>query len=142
MQIVKEGGYIRSHEMTSHVKSGGEISVLYSSEQIEYDGEPHVLGTFINVTESKRAEQELRESEQKFSIIYDNAPFAGVLSKLPDGVIINVNEEFERVFGYSKQEAVGRTSLELGIHPDAEARADITAELQRQGSVHDLELTL
>jgi PAS domain S-box-containing protein len=142
MQIVKEGGYIRSHEMTSHVKSGGEISVLYSSEQIEYDGEPHVLGTFINVTESKRAEQELRESEQKFSIIYDNAPFAGVLSKLPDGVIINVNEEFERVFGYSKQEAVGRTSLELGIHPDAEARARITAELQRQGSVHDLELTL
>jgi len=142
MQIVKEEGYIRNREMISRIKSGGEISVLYSSEQIEYDGDPHILGTFIDITESKRAEQELRESEQKFSIIYDKAPFAGVLSKLPDGVIINVNEEFERVFGYSKQEVIGKTSLELGIHPDSEGRARITAELQRQGSVHDLELTL
>src|SRR5204862_656204 len=117
MQVLKEEGSIHNLEMKSRRKSGEEISVLYSSEQIDYEGEPHVLGTSIDITERKRAEQELRESEQKFSIIYDKAPFAGVLSKLPDGVIININEEFEKVFGYSKQEATGKTSLELGINP-------------------------
>jgi len=142
MLAVKEEGYIRNLEMKSRMKSGKEISLLYSSEQIENEGEPHVLATFIDITERKRAEQELRESEQKFSVIYDKAPFAGVLSELPDGVIINVNEEFERAFGYSKQEAIGKTSLELGINPDQQGRARITAELQRQGSVHDLELNL
>jgi PAS domain S-box-containing protein len=130
MQIVKEEGYIRNHEMISQTKSEGEISVLYSSEQIEYDGESHVLGTFIDVTESKRAEQELRESEQKFSVIYDKAPFAGVLSKLPDGVIINVNEEFERVFGYSKQEAVGKTSLDGARYQRPQAGRGAATETQ------------
>ena len=65
MQIVKEEGHIRNHEMISHIKSGGEISVLYSSEQIEYDGEPHILGTFIDITESKRAEESLRKLNEE-----------------------------------------------------------------------------
>ena len=65
VQIVKEESHIRNREMISHIKSGGEISVLYSSEQIEYDGDPHILGTFIDITESKRAEESLRKLNEE-----------------------------------------------------------------------------
>lgn len=92
--------------------------------------------------ERKRAEVELRESEQKFSVIYDKTPFAAVLSSLPNGVFVNVNEAFEKVFGYTKQEMVGKTSLDVGLNPNVEQRAHIRAELQARGSVHDLELKL
>src|SRR6185369_1237377 len=58
------------------------------------------------------------------------------------GVIINVNEAFERVFGFTKGEAIGKTSLHLGINPNAEDRTRITAQLQSEGHIHDLELRL
>ncbi len=95
-----------------------------------------------DITQRKQTEEALQESEQRFTIIYNKVPFASVLSRPHDGVILDVNEAFERVFGYSKKEAVGKTSLELGINPDSEGRARIIAELQARGSAHDLELKL
>ncbi len=94
------------------------------------------------IAERTQVEQALRESEQKFSILFEKAAFAASLSRLPDGVIADVNEAFERAFGYAKQEAVGKTSLELGINPDSEGRARILAALKEQGSVRNQELTL
>jgi len=100
------------------------------------------VATVVDITEPKQAEQALRESEQKFSILFEKAAFAIALSRLSDGVLVNVNEAFERVFGYTKQEALGKTSLELGINPDSESRARILAALKEHGSMSNLELTL
>jgi PAS domain S-box-containing protein len=87
-------------------------------------------------------ERELRQSEEKFALTFEKAPFAATLSTQPGGVLVDVNEAFVRTFGYSREEAVGKTTLELGIHTDAEGRARITAELRGRGSVRNLELTL
>jgi PAS domain S-box-containing protein len=102
----------------------------------------HRVVTAVDITEPKQAEEALRESEQKFSILFEKAAFAIALSRLSDGVIVDVNEAFERTFGYPKQEVVGRTTLDLGINPDPESRARILAALKEGGSVRKLELTL
>jgi len=94
------------------------------------------------LVEQKRVEDALRESERKFSLIYHKLPFAATLSNPQDGIIVDINEEFERVFGYSKQEAVGKTSIELGINTDAEGRQRLLEEVQKQGSVRNLEIDL
>ncbi len=67
MEIVKKQGNIRNHEMMSSNKRGEELNILYSSEQIEYDGESHVLATFIDITERKHTEEMLRENERHAS---------------------------------------------------------------------------
>lgn len=96
----------------------------------------------IKITEWKRAVEELRVSEQKFSILFEKAAFAASLSRVSDGTILNINEAFERAFGYKKKEVLGKTSLELGIYPDSEIRTGILNKLKNEGSVRDLELTL
>ena len=138
--------------------AGKNLPAIYETRGIrrdrsEFDMEVHVssyklsnelydLSILRDITERKRAEEALRESEQKFSILFEKATFAISLSRMPDGVIVDVNEAFEKIFGYTKQEAIGKTSLELGINPDAEGRARILAFLKEQGSARNLELAL
>ena len=132
----------RSNGWRHRLKDGTIIHVEITSHTVEIDGHELVLVIAQDITERKLAEEALQESEQKFSIIYYKAPFAAALSRPPDGVIIDVNEAFERAFGYTKREVTGKTSLELGINPDSEGRARLAAELQEQGSVRDMELIL
>ena len=94
------------------------------------------------LTERKQAEEMLRENEQKFSILFEKSSFAVSLSRLPDGAIVDINEAFERAFGYTKQEILGKTSLELGINPAAEDRTRLLAVLQEHGSARNQEMTL
>jgi PAS domain S-box-containing protein len=107
--------------------------------------QPAEEGIFIlstDITERKQMENALRQSEQKFSILFEKSAFVGSLSVLADGRIIDVNEAFERAFGYTRQEAVGKTALELGINPDAETQTRIFAALKESNSIHTLETTL
>jgi len=100
------------------------------------------LDAMATEAERRWAEEMLRESEQKFSILFEKSSFAVSLSRLPEGIIVNINEAFERAFGYPKQEVIGKTSLELGINPDSEGRARTLAALSEYGSVRNQELAL
>ena len=140
--IESSGGSVSNAEVKFRVRDGGMRDIIYSLETISLSGVPHRLSTGLDITDRKRAEQALRESEQKFSILFEKAAFSAALSRLPEGVIVDVNEAFERAFGYTKEEAAGKTSLELGVNPDSESRARIIAVLQTQGSARDIELTL
>jgi PAS domain S-box-containing protein len=102
----------------------------------------YTVGIVLDITERHLAEEALRESERKFSLVYDKLPFAATLTRPEDGLLLDVNETFEKIFGYSKQEVIGKTLLELGLVPDAEDRERILAELQERNSVRGIELKL
>ncbi|MBI5471577.1 MAG: PAS domain S-box protein, partial [Ignavibacteriae bacterium] len=101
-----------------------------------------VLSQVLDITERMHAEEELRRSEEKFTVMFEKAPFVAALAKMPDAKIVSVNEAFEREFGYRRDDALGKTPLELGIFPDAEATARILTDVHERRSVHDLELQL
>jgi PAS domain S-box-containing protein len=92
------------------------------------------------VTERKRAEKTLLESERKFFLIFDKAPYAIALARLPDGFIVDINEAWAKMYGFTREEVVGRTSMELGMNRDPHERALLFAELQERGSVRNREL--
>jgi PAS domain S-box-containing protein len=85
------------------------------------------------------AEARLAASERKFAAIFETAPFAITLIKMPSTTIVEVNPAFIRIFGYARDELIGRTSVELGMHNDLEARERVRHELETKGHVRNIE---
>ena len=137
-------GVGEQHEMRLIRKDGSLIWAMVNAMP-DYDKDGRFVGSLsmlTDITERKRNEEALIESEQRFSLIYEKAPFAMALSRWDDGALVDVNERWVEIFGYTKQEAVGKKTSELGINRDFECRARVLAELHQNGSVHDLEIAL
>ncbi len=120
------------------LKSGRVIDVEITSHTLKFNGREAVLVIVEDITERKRAEQALHESEERYSALFNNAPFASALTRLPEGITVSVNDAFVKLFEFSREELIGKTSLDLGIS-DAESRAHVAAELKLHGSIHNFE---
>ncbi len=70
----------------------------------------------------KQAEKSLQESEEKFRLAFHTGPDSTNLNRLEDGVYIDINEGFTKTMGYTRQEVLGKSSLELDIWADPEDR--------------------
>lgn len=83
---------------------------------------------------------ELKQSEERFAKAFHASPDAIILSRMSDGLIIEVNHGWQRFFGHEQTEVLGKTSLELNLFANPEDRKNAIDILQRQGSLHDYEL--
>jgi PAS domain S-box-containing protein len=92
-----------------------------------------------NITERKRAEVALRESEEKFRLTYSSSPDAVNINRLEDGLYVDINEGFIRATGYTREEVIGRTSLEMNIWHDPADRQKLVQGLQEKGYYENLE---
>ncbi len=89
--------------------------------------------------EIKRGEEALRESEEKFRLAFHTNPDAINLNKLEDGCYIDINAGFTKIMGYTREEVVGKTSLELSIWKKPEDRARLVYCLKQNGYVENME---
>ncbi len=90
-----------------------------------------------DVTERKRAEQALRESEEKFRTLFQANPNLVTISTLEEARYLDVNEAFTAITGYGREEVIGRTSYEIGLWVDDEDRRDLGRVLSESGSIRD-----
>jgi PAS domain S-box-containing protein len=121
----------------------GKTPYLHVTYTPDRDEQGNVVGWFasiIDITERRQMEENLRESEHKFNIIFHKLPFTALLLQPEDNVIVDANEEFETVFGFTRQEAIGRTTSALGIESNPESLARILEELQANVAIRDMEL--
>ena len=81
----------------------------------------------------------LLASERRFSATFNASPIAVSIATLSEGRFVEINGNFERDFGYTRAEMLGRTSIEVGIWPNDAVRQTFVAMLQRAGRVVDHE---
>lgn len=98
-----------------------------------------VVFVFRDVTRQVLVEQALRESEEKFSKAFQYNPLPMTISRLDDGMFIDVNRRFIEVFGYTKEESIGRISTELGVlSPDD--RAMLIKQIAKNGRISNAKI--
>ena len=112
---------------------------LSSAPRLLSDGRAVWDGIQIDVTDRQRAESALKQSEQRFLRIFENNPMPITLSAFEDGKFIAANASFTRFSGFSNEEVIGHTSLELGIFENPKDRELILQKLRLHGRLHRYE---
>lgn len=99
-----------------------------------------VLHTVLrDITERKQAEQASRESEERFSKAFGASPTAMVIVSVEGYEIVNANDEWLSLLGFSRDDVIGKTSSEIGVWVDIGRRSELIERLERDGSVRDFE---
>jgi len=136
-------GYSEVYEKEFRRKDGTTVpielrTVLMRAE----DGTPESMWAVIrDVSERKRIAAMLQKSEEKFAKAFNNGPMLMTISEIDSGRYIDVNKMFTRISGFSKDEAVGRTSTELGWIT-RESRQELFEQLQEKKFLPTRELAL
>ncbi len=91
--------------------------------------------------EFNRVKKELRQSSEMLSAIFKLNPDAIALTRVSDGKFIDCNQEFLNQISYSREEVIGRTSLELNLYGSLERQAYVD-QIQRERNLYNFELRL
>src|SRR5262249_17505855 len=139
-RAIEKRGFVKGRMVV--LSKTGERRVWEYHNTLRTDGvrDPVVRGVAHDVTDQVRMERALRLSEEKFSKAFLASPYAIVISKIEDGRLIEVNDSFSRIMGFSREESIGHTSLELGIWANAEERAAILRQIQTANRVESKEV--
>lgn len=93
-----------------------------------------------DITARIETEEALRISEEKFSKTFASSPAPIAITRVDNGCFVDVNPAFERIFGFSRHELIGRSTLELNLWPDPKTRDEVVRELRENGSVINRDL--
>ncbi len=91
--------------------------------------------------EISRKTEIIKENEEMFSVVFNKSPIPVSLSRLRDGVLIDVNESWIEAFGFDRDSVIGKTLSDLGISRIAAERVRLDTELRDKGYIHNMEVT-
>ncbi len=141
MRMLREQGRIFNEEFNFRVKSGEIHTMLFSIDQIKIGDEPCLISVCSDVTERKKVQAALRESEEKFAQVYNSSPNAICLMSVKEHKFLEANESFYRFTGYCKEEIFGHNHIDLKLCEKEEDQAFIGKSLQETGRVFNKRIT-
>jgi PAS domain S-box-containing protein len=120
VEKILETGSIENYPLDIVTKSGEVRNTLVHAAMMDPKGSQEGIISFFDITELKQTERELRESQEKFSsAFYDLAVPASILD-FETGIRVDVNTKYLEVFGYSREELVGKNFQSKNIAVDEE----------------------
>ena len=128
-----------SKESVHRRKDGSEFPVELLITYVQFAGKEFACGFARDITERKRAEARVRESEEKFRKAFMTGAGAFYISTLNEGVLLEVNDCFQEIYGYGREEFIGKTSLQVGLWADPADRVRMASEVKSKGYVRSME---
>ncbi len=121
-------------------KDGSQITIEARSHDLQYEGLAARIAVITDITERKRAEQALRDSEARYRSLLELAPFPAVLTRVRDGILLYGNHRAEIQYGISRENGIGQPAERF--YEDSSQRERFLEPLQKTGKVNDLEVRM
>ncbi len=119
IESIMKNGFVANLEIDFVSKTGKIQKSLFFSEVVEVAGRKVILSSGINLTEQRAVEESLRESEERFRRLAENAPDVIYRMKLPEGIYEYMSPSAEKVIGYRPEEVYAQPMLIAeAIHPE------------------------
>lgn len=123
-------------------RDGTVIDVEDICIPFNYQGQPAVQSVFYDVTTRNQVQEALRRSEERFAKTFRASPDILLITRLSDGVILDVNDSWERLVGYPREEAIGRSVNDLYLWAEPGEPAQLAQLLRQQGFVREYEISI
>jgi PAS domain S-box-containing protein len=138
-RAVRDRSVPRQMSMKSAGKHGRSIDVQVDWDyRRSGDGKPvSIVAVLTDITVVKKAEESLRASEEKFSRAFHESPAMMMLTDAASGVIVDINESFLRLAEFTRDEVIGRTTIEMNIWKNEEERNGFVAKIVEQGFIRN-----
>jgi PAS domain S-box-containing protein len=140
-KILSIPGYSGTSEYRLTTKNEQVRWVNHSYSQILENGQiKQVVSVISDITESKKAQDILKESEEKFSAAFHSSGAASCLTRVDDGLFIDANDCFLQFYGYTREEVIGNTVGNLRLYADPKKREEIRKHTFNNEPVLNIEL--
>jgi len=93
----------------------------------------------LNLMVNERLLMEVKSEGEKFSVAFFTSPYVMTITRAADGKIVNVNDTFTKVTGYTHDEVVGKNTIELGLWSRNEDRVQVVNSLLKGEPVKNME---
>jgi PAS domain S-box-containing protein len=161
LERLRTDGFVRNFEIEFRTRDGRLIPHLFSGTVVNVAGEPCVIAIIRDISPLKQTEDELRAAQHKLSAqvreleasqrkltnsetklrqVLEASGDAIAVNRLSDGHYLDVNQGFCNVTGYSREDVIGRSAVEIGIWPYREQLRDYMRRL-RAGHLRNFECT-
>ncbi len=131
---------LHNYEARLRCKDGSIRHVLINSNVMwEEDKFVHTRCFTRDITERVEAEARLRESEARFAKAFNSSPLVLTISSLKTGKLLEVNDTFVNVTGFTREEAIGLTTVELGLWAKPQDREEEMETVRQLGQVRNAE---
>jgi len=101
----------------------------------------YFLPVIQDITLRKEAEEQLRESKGLFELIYKLTPGAAQITRLDEGCVISVNDGFTELSGFTREDILGKSTLDIDLWEHPEDRQNIIDDLTQKGYSDNYEAT-
>jgi len=135
---------VTPYEYSLITKTGKRIEGIITTKLIKYEGDSAILGIVTDITERKRAEKALRESEEQYRNLYETALVSLWRTRIQDGKLLKINLTAVKLFGYkSVDDVIAEDVVVTDFYP-VEQRTEIINKLKEQKEIadHDIHVTL
>lgn len=124
---------------------GAEISQIFSPTLFNFI--PYVDALIVSLLWTfgfimminQRLNSEITEAKIHFELIFNTSPDAAVISRLSDGLLVDCNESFTRITGYSKEDLKGQSSMDIHLWKDPGTRFEILRMMSENGYCENFE---
>jgi len=118
---------------------GVEVPLEVALTRIQWSGREVIQAFITDISERKRAQAALAESEARFSAAFHASPAFLAILRMSDEKYVLVNDAFVNWLGYSREEVLGRTCVDLGVWESPVERDQVLKDMRARGAIRQRE---